>query len=81
MAEAGWSWSPPWRVRPWTRSIVDKGGRGGRQAVDRAVLPVERAVSKVEPVMTFSFGGLRCPPALSSEWKVVAVLPQAAQRY
>ena len=59
------SWSPPWSVCPWTRSIVDKGGRGGRQAADRAVLPAERAVSGVEPPMTFSFGGLRRTPALS----------------
>ena len=45
MAEAGWSGSPPASVRPWTWSIVDKGGRGGRQATDRAVLPTEWAVS------------------------------------
>ena len=66
-AEAWWSMSPPWSVRPWTRSIVDKGGRGGRQAADRAVLPAERAVSEVEPTMTISIGGLPRPSALSSE--------------
>ena len=38
MAEAWWSRSPPRPVRPWTRSIADKGGRGGRPAADRAVL-------------------------------------------
>ena len=67
MAVAWWSWSPPPSVRPWTRSIVDKGGRGGRQAADRAVLPAGRAISGVEPAMTFSVGGLRRPPALSPE--------------
>ena len=65
MAEAGWSWSPPRCLRPWTRSMVDKGGRSGRQAADRAVLPAERAVSEVDPTMTFSVGGLRRLPALS----------------
>ena len=30
--------SPPLPLRPWTRSIADKGGRGGRPAADRAVL-------------------------------------------
>ena len=67
MAVSWRSRSPQPSLRPWTRSIVDKGGRGGRQAADRAVLPAERAVSEVEPTMTFSFGGLRRPPALSSE--------------
>ena len=66
-AEARWSWSPPRSLCPWTRSIVDKGGHGGRLAADRAVLPAERAVSEVEPAMTFSIGGLRRPPSLSLE--------------
>ena len=66
-AEARWSWSPPRSVCPWTRSIVDKGGRGGRPAIDHAVVPAEGEVSEVEPTMTFSVGGLRRPPALSSE--------------
>ena len=49
--------SPPRPLRPWTRSITNKGGRGGRQAADRAVLPAERAVSEVEPLMTYSLEG------------------------
>ena len=57
---------PPWD-RPWTRSIIDKVGRGGREAADRAVLLAGTAVSEVEPAMTFSVGGLRRPPALSPE--------------
>ena len=67
MAVAWWSRSPPLLLRPWTRSITDKGGRGGRQAADRVVLPAWKAVSEVEPTMTFSVGGLRRPPALSPE--------------
>ena len=81
MAVAWWSWSPLPSVRPWTWSIVDKGGRGGRQAADRAVLPAERAVSEVEPTMTFSFGGLRHRPALSLEKKVLAAAQQAELLY
>ena len=49
--------SPPPPDRPWTRSIIDKVGRRGRQATDRAVLPAGTAVSVVEPTMTFSLEG------------------------
>ena len=66
-AKARWSWSPPPSLCPWTQSIADKGGRGGRPAADRTVLPAEGAVSEVEPAVTFSVGGLRRPPALLSE--------------
>ena len=71
-AETRWSWSPPPSLCPWTRSIAEKGGRGGRPAADRAVPLVEGAVSEVEPAVTFSVGGLRRPPTLSPEKKVLA---------
>ena len=54
--------SPPLPARPWTRSIADKGGRGGRQAADRAVLPTGKAISEVEPAMTFSLEGCTVHP-------------------
>ena len=38
MAVAWRSKSPPPFVRPWTRSIANKDGRGGRPPADRAVL-------------------------------------------
>ena len=40
------------KVAPWPTALVP---------------PAERAVSEVEPTMTISVGGLRRPPALSSE--------------
>ena len=57
MAEAWWSRSPPLLLRPWMQSITGKGGRGGRQAADRAVLSAGGAVSEVEPLMTYSLEG------------------------
>ena len=66
-AVARWSRSPPRPVHPWTRSIADKGGVVADMQPTALVLSAERAVSEVEPAMTISVGGLRRPPALSSE--------------
>ena len=52
MAVAWRSWSPPLLKPPWTLSIRDKVGRGGRQAADRAERLAGVSVIVVDPTMT-----------------------------